>query len=669
MLAAFLLCLLPALSVSADDSDADIASEDQYAVVEEEADDDFGDLSLEQLMEVEVTSVAGVEQSLMTTPSAIYVITGEDIRRTGHRSLAEVLRLVPGYHVGRINASQWGITSRGFNELYANKLLVLIDGRTVYDPLFAGTFWDVQDLLLEDVDRIEVIRGPGATLWGANAVNGVINVTTKKAGETQGLYITGGIGTEERAFGALRWGGKLGENAHYRIWSQYQNHDSFVDEAGADRPDDWDMLRGGFRIDWDDDGPTESTLQAEAYHSDRIGEGVRMATLGHLTTMVRNGDMQASGGYVLYRLNHEISEKSSWTLQTYYDRTNRDGFGGASVDRDTADVDFRHRFVLGDSHAVLWGLGIRYTRDETGASSVLSFDPSDRTDLTYSGFIQDTITIVPDHLSLMIGSKFETNDYTGFEIQPSGRLSWTPDENQTIWGSVSRAVGTPARINDDMSLITAYVDSGLITTGVPSDSYVPFRLEGNGDIKSEVLIAYELGYRVRPAENLSLDMTGFYNDYDRLSSFNLPSGMFRNAGEAESFGFEISAVWDIWDNWRLAGAYSAFRLNEHTDPGIDEHHEERHPHHQFNIRSYLDLTDDLELNAAVYYVDEVADRGAGQYVRLDVGLTWRPYHNVEISVWGQNLLDPSHREFDDTFFQSAPTEIERGVYAQVTFRF
>lgn len=632
----------------------------------DEWDEDFGELSIEQLMEIEVTSVAGVEQSLMTSPSAIYVITAEDIRRTGHRSIAEALRMAPGYNVARINATQWAISARGFNEFFSDKLLVLIDGRTVYEPLYAGTFWETQDVLLEDIDRIEVIRGPGATLWGANAVNGVINVTTKSARDTQGLYLTGGGGTEEQGFGAIRYGGQVAENTYYRIWSQYHNHDGSVDLEGNDQPDDWDMWRGGVRVDWHGSDGRYATIDADTYWSDQIGELVKLARPGHLTFDNVVDDMSVSGGHALFRIGEDTSDHVGWSLQGCYDRTNRNGFGRAQASRDTFDLDFRHLFRVGDHHNFVWGLGIRHVSEKTVSNRILAFDPPDRDDITYTGFIQDTISLVPDKLDLMVGSKLESNDYTGFEFQPSARLSWQINQQNFMWGAASRAVRRPARINDDVRFINAYVDTGLATGGTPSGVFAPLVITGDGNNESEVLLAYELGYRVKPTEKLSIDATTFYNHYDKLLAI-FPQLQFGNRMTAESYGAEIAAVWQASDNWRLSASYTGFQLQVHS-PGADTAEDDQ-PHHQFNVLSFLDLTEDLELNTAAYFTDVVENRGAGSNLRFDIGLTWRPKPNLELAIWGQNLLDPSHREYDEEYFQPAPREIERAVYAQLTIRF
>ena len=308
------------------------------------SDNEFAELEVEQLMQIDVTSVAGVEETWFETPAAMDVITSEDIRRSGHRSIPEALRLVPGLHVARMNKNIWAVSARGFSSRFANKLQVLIDGRRVYDSLFSGVYWDIQDYVLEDIDRIEVIRGPGATLWGANAVNGVINITTKDAADTQGLYVSGGGGNELHGFGAVRYGGQIDQDTHFRVYGKYRNFDQSDDFAGGERPDDWDIFQGGFRFDfngWDD---TSLTVQGDAYHAPRVGEASRLASpAGHLASTVVSGDGRITGGNVLFRLEHESSERSDWSLQAYYDRTDRITAGDFGFTREIGRASCRER--------------------------------------------------------------------------------------------------------------------------------------------------------------------------------------------------------------------------------------------------------------------------------------------------------------------------------------
>jgi len=628
----------------------------------------FAEMDLEQLMDINVTSVTGVKESWFQTPAALDVITSEDIRRSGHRSIPEALRLVPGLHVARINKANWAISARGFSSRFANKLQVLIDGRRLYDPLFSGVYWDVQDYVLEDIDRIEVVRGPGATLWGANAVNGVINVTTKSAAETQGLYLTGGGGNELQGFGAVRYGGKIDDDSHFRVYGKYRNFDESEDLAGGERPDDWDMFQTGFRFDFNSTAETTLTIQGDAYHAPRQGEGTQRASpTGHFATTSLVGDGRITGGNVLMRLEHQISEDNNWRVQAYYDRTDRTGNTDFEYTRNSFDIDFRHHFLLGDRHEILWGMGYRHDRDDIeNDPPFFVVDPGDRSMDTFSAFVQDTITLKEGEWFAMFGSKFEENDFTGFEIQPNARLWWTPDDRQTIWGAISRPVRTPSRVEDDMSILFAFADTGLLAGGAPTGTLVPLTLTGDRSVESEELLSYELGYRVKLTEDFTLDAAGFYNKYDRLIFLN-DNNVFDNVGEAETYGVELAANWHVADNWRLQGSYSF--LDVQADDGNETAIEGDSPENQFQLRSELDITDDLEFNGALYYVDTLPAQETEEYVRLDLGLTWRPSPNLELALWGQNLLDPVHMEFDTESFLDSPSEIERSVYLQASFRF
>jgi iron complex outermembrane recepter protein len=618
-------------------------------------------LTLEELMAIQVTSVAGIEQDWFQTPAAMYVITGDEARRSGHRLLADTFRLAPGVFVGTINSHSRSVGTRGFNGGLANKTLVLIDGRSVYDPLFSGTFWDVQDILLEDLDRIEVIRGPGATLWGSNAVNGVFNVITRSSKDSQGLYLAGGGGKEDRAFGEMRYGGQLAENAWFRVWGKWTDHDNLTFGSGmspSDPHDEWDMGAGGARFDIEDGEGGALMIDLGGYGTDRLGEDVRMPVPGaFLTFMQSRGDGRAEGGHILTRLSKDYDDGSRWSLQFYYDRTSRVQRAGFQAERDTADIEFRHHFHPLEGHELLWGVGYRYTVDHTSPSPELDHDPRSQERHTFSAFVQDTITICPDRLFFMIGSKFEHNDVTGFEIQPGVRLWWTPSDRQTLWGAISRSVRVPSRFEKEGILTLAYLDP-----------FPPVQIVGDDGLRSEEMIAYEIGHRIRITPQLTVDTALFYNKYDNLIAVGpgilAPpppfTHQFNNDGTGESYGGEVAVTWQIADNWRTVFAYSHTRVLIHGPVfTLDEFST---PRNMAQVRSYLDVTKDIELNAALYYVDTVPSPDADAYLRLDVGATWRITDNFELSAWGQNLTDRSHREF-------TAIEAQRAFYVMGTFRF
>lgn len=637
------------------------------------------ELSLEQLMNIDVTSVSKKEERLFDAPAAIYVLTNEDIRRSGATTIPEALRMVPGLEVAQIDANKWAITARGFNTLFANKLLVLIDGRSVYTPFFSGVYWDVQDVMLEDIDRIEVIRGPGATLWGANAVNGVINITTKSAKETQGVLATTGFGSHEQGFGAARYGGKIGDTLHYRVYAKYFNRENFVDLQGRDAPDDWDMIRGGFRFDWALAERDNVTLQGDLYDGD-VGGTENALSFTPPFSRVRRVDEDTLGGNVIGRWTHTLSERSSTSLQLYYDRTEREFTFRER--RDTYDVDFQHDIAFGERHAVVWGLGYRLTSDDLRplTGTLGSLDPSSRNDQLFSLFAQDQIRLIPERLALTLGSKFEHNDYSGFEVQPSIRLVWTPSQRHTVWGAVSRAVRTPSRVEENFRLTTAVIP---LPDGLPSS----IDLFGNRDLKAEELMAYELGYRMQPLDRLSVDIAAFYNVYDDLSSIepgvpaftftpvphlSIPL-IFKNKAHGETYGVEVASTLVATEWWRLMAGYTWLEMQLHKTPGslasgvTDP--ERQSPHNQFNFRSFIDLPWRLQFDTMLYYVDNLPAFGTSSYFRLDLRLGWQPTEQLDFSLVGQNLNNRRHDEFGQVLGSGAPSEIERSVYGKITWKF
>jgi iron complex outermembrane recepter protein len=648
------------------------------------AEQDFTLLSLEDLMNIEVTSVAKKAQRLSESAAAVFIITQEDIRRSGVTNIPDALRMVPGLEVARIDANKWSVTSRGFNGRFANKLLVLIDGRSVYSPLFSGVFWDVQDTMLENIERIEVIRGPGASLWGANAVNGIINIITKKASETGGGLASAGAGTEERYFGAFRYGAQISNGTHVRIYGKYFNRDNFVDSEGNETSDRWHMYRGGFRLDkeWADDG---LTLQGDIYGG-KVGNMFVLPSLTAPYNQTVDERSDLSGGYILGRWAHTFSGKSDMSLQIYYDRTKR--YDVLIKDTlDTFDLDFQHRFPLGTRHDIIWGLGYRYTMDDFTNGVAVSFDPDRTGKNLFSAFVQDEITLIENRLRLILGSKFEHNDYTGFEVQPSGRFLWTPDDCHVFWGAVSRAVRTPSRADRDADAKTAVIPP--FSTSNPSPLPVIVEYRGNKDFKSEELTAYELGYRYYPAAPLSLDIAAFFNVYKKIRTADLimpipPDIPLQpyiiqpliagNNVNGETYGIEVSLDYRPFKWWRLQGAYTFFRsfihlVNNSNDPGA-ETEERSNPRHQVSLLSSMQVRPDLDLDLWFRFVDSIHSMGIGikSYATLDARIAWRPAKNVELSVTGQNLLEKHHPEtFGEQFFTTS--EVPRSVYGKVTWRF
>lgn len=628
---------------------------------------DLTELGLEELMNIEVTSVSKKPQKLSNAAAAIFVITTEDIRRSGATSIPEALRMVPGLEVARSDANKWAITSRGFNGGFANKLLVLMDGRSVYTPLYSGVFWDQQDTMLEDLDRIEIIRGPGATLWGANAVNGVINIITKKAKETQGWLATVGAGSEEKRFCGVRYGGKSGENTKYRLYAKYFDRDDSVYFSGDDAVDGWHVLRTGFRIDSKTQIGDQITFQGDIFNG-KSGEEINIAAPGSIQTVNQKTDF--NGGNILGRWNRYFSDSSNIAIQVYYDRTDISSRSMVEI-RDTIDVDIQHQFLWGERHGIVWGCGYRFTRDNIDNSISSILIPDRRHDDLWSAFLQDEISFNDDKIKLTIGSKFEHNDYSGFEIQPNIRAIWSPHNLYSIWAAVSRAVRTPSRAESDLMYYGA----------IPSFPFVS-RLYGNEDFDSEDLIAYEIGFRIYPDDHLFLDLATFYNDYDNLRTLEFgginaaPLFLRLDAGnkmEASSYGVELSVDYKPFNWWSLAGAYTLLRMQLHVDGDStdmsSENAEGESPHHQISLRSSMDLPHDIELDLWTRYVDSLPSQDIGSYITLDIRLGWELRKDIELSICGQNLLDGQHPEFEPEIVQTTPTEVERSVYGKITFKF
>lgn len=642
---------------------------------------DLFQMSLEDLGQIKVTTVSRKSESLSGAAAAVYVITQDEIRRSGVNELAETLRMAPGTTVGRANSHGWAVGTRGFSYVYANKLLTLLDGRSLYTPFFAGTFWEETDTVLEDIDRIEVIRGPGAALWGANAVNGVINIITKSAKETQGVLVSGGGGVEERGFGTVRYGGQLGTNVFYRVYGKFSDHDQFTHTTGGGEGDNWWLAQGGFRMDWEPSEINKITFQGDRY-STELDMMIRRPSLSPPGIFPEEIREKSEGGNLLGRWNHSFSSDSELTVQMYYDHTDRD-FSLAREIRDTMDVDAQHRFLVGDRQEIVWGAGYRYSVDNIHDSPEFKMsDPQVGLQLA-SAFAQDEITLVPDRLRVTVGTKIEHNDFTGFEVQPNGRVAWTPSERHTLWGSVSRAVRTPSRAERSASF---FVDPPSALAGLPLPTVIP--IFGNPEFGSEDLMAYEIGYRVKIHPRLTLDVAAFYNDYDHLKSVaqsplelrfspgNQPylytALTSRNDLYGESYGTELAATWQPRDWWRVRASYSLLSLALHTRgprPSASEGDEGIDPKHQVKIGTDVDLGRHVEWGMGWRYVSRESFIGVPSYTELDTRLAWRPTPHCELAIIGRSLLEPHHREFAPYVLIDPNVAVDRAVYAKLTLRF
>jgi iron complex outermembrane receptor protein len=638
----------------------------------------LAELGLEQLGNIEVTTSSKEPEEVWKTPAAIYVLTQEDIRRSGATSIPEVLRLVPGVEVARVDSDHWSVAIRGFGSTFSKDVLVLIDGRSVYTPLFAGVYWDVQNLMIEDVDRIEVIRGPGGTIWGPNAVNGVINIITKRAKDTHGALATAGGGSVDRGAGAFRWGGGNGKGFDYRGYGMgfdvgpefHQDRENF---------DPWGMGQAGFRMDWSQ-ARDALTLQGDFYkgeEGEQVGEGV-YSPPGQITV---NGSGHVSGGDLVAHWRRTFSSGSDIEVVGYYDRTYRLGpqLGEA---RNTYDLDFIHHLTLPRQNFI-WGLGARLSpSDFIQLIPTADFLPHHQTDRIYSGFLQDEVTLVPNRLSVTLGAKFEDNNYSGFGVEPSARLLWTPTPHQTFWAAFTRALRTPSRIDDDLQL-TGFFEN---VNGFP----VFIRISGDPNFKPEVLSGYEVGYRTLVTSKLYLDVAAFHNDYKNLLSYGTGSALlesappplrvvldipYANVDRASTNGFEIGPEWKPVSWWQVKTSWAYLNLKAGgLDPGFAASYEGSSPRNQVTVQSLLNLPKKFEFDQTYRQVSALPAQTSSNilpvevvkaYGTADARLGWRPTPHVELSIAGDNLLQPHHAEFGD----SGPLiGIKRSVYGKAVFR-
>ena len=643
----------------------------------EPAASDLLDLSIEDLANLKITSASRMTENLRDTPSAVFVITADEIRRSGVTSIPEALRLAPGVEVARRSAYEWSISIRGFNSDLSNKLLVLIDGRSIYSPLYGGVFWDVQDTLLEDIERIEVISGPGGTLWGANAVNGVINIITRPAQDTADGYSELLGGNEEQLIAGLRIGGTIGENVSARGYLKHVERDSMLAPTGDDAVDAVSMSRGGFRLDWQDAVENRFMVDGEVYAGTTDGNFQDTFTIGTLPASTFQNETDLSGAHLLGRWSRQLDEDSDLQLQLYFDHTRRDIPNIYDERRDTYDFDFQHHLRPGERQDLLWGLTYRASSDSIDNSPYVSFQPASRTTQNFGAFVQDRFALLPDRLYLTVGTKLSDNDYTGFEHQPSVRLAWHPNVRQTLWSAVSRAVRIPSRFDDDLQLTLP-----VAVPGFPIPFY--FIVSPGNEFKSEELLAYEAGYRFQQGDKLSFDMSLFYNEYENLQTNEpdppilvlvpplphiiVPSHLENNM-KGESIGGTIFANWQPLPRWRMRLQYSYLDMDlEAPPPSLDAAAPliaGNSPRHQAAVYSFVDLPRDISFYAGVRYVDELPNQNVDAYFAADVNLSWRIRPNLDASIAVQNLTDDNHPEFR----AGTGTLIERSAYLKVQWTF
>ncbi|WP_240143521.1 TonB-dependent receptor [Nitrosomonas sp. JL21] len=640
------------------------------------------DLPIEELMKIEVTSVSRRSEKLTQVASAVFVITQDDIRRSGATSIPEALRLAPGVEVARIGTDKWAINIRGFNGRFAGKLQVLMDGRSVYNPLFSGVQWDLQDTLMEDIERIEVIRGPGASVWGANAVNGVINIITKKAADTQGALVSAGGGTFEQGFVGARYGGKINEDTAYRFYAKGFTRNQMKSAAGESAHDAWHSARGGFRVDHQR-GIDQLTMQGDIFFN-AIGNALDKSQLSAPIIQADTARGHNEGGNIRLRWDRTFSERSAIMLQTYYDRTDYHLSNFTRFRAESFDVDFQHRFPLLDRHDVTWGANYRLYHNKVFDTELVTMNPRQQTNQLISGFARDEMTLIPERLRFTLGMRVDHNDFSGLEVQPNTRLMWTPDEKNSVWLAVSRAVRTPSRAENDVLLNTRTLEQ------IPGTSTVlPFpvlvQYSGSSQFTSEKLIAYELGYRRQLGSQASVDIATFFNDYSQLSDLSfaplsLQTGFpthfvlpvkVNNKASAQTYGIEIAGDWRPLEQWRLQANYSFLHMHIDSDSPFPQfaNASKITPQHQISMRSNYDLSERLQFNLWLRYVSSVDLYRIPGYVTMDAKLIFKPTKNTELFLVGQNLFSQNHHEFVSDFIPTVQAYIPRGIYAGAQWRF
>ena len=637
---------------------------------------DLSQMSLEDLMAITVTSVSKKEQTLSKTAAAVFVINQEDIRRSGAFSIPDVLRMAPGVDVEQIDANAWAISIRGFNFRYSNKVLVLIDGRSVFTPSFSGVFWEHLDMPLEDIERIEVIRGPGATVWGANAVNGVISIITKSSKETKGGLVTAGGGSQLHTLGQLQYGGNAGTSGNYRVFAKYFDIGNSA-AAKAPAADHWRRSHAGFRSDWEITNRDSLMVQGDLFANQESASYRPGSLATPFDTFYQQG-LDAAGGDILVRWNHAISGRSQTSLQAYYDTYRRTEYGVPEVLR-TFDLDFQHHLEAGDRNEIVWGLGYRAHNSGLSPGYDVAFSPPSRTDNLFSAFLQDEIRL-SRAFSFIVGLKLEHNAYTGLETEPSARLSWNrPGSRHTIWAAASKAIRQPARSDSD-------IEAPLATIPLSPDTVQVLRLFGNPHVKAEEIRDYEVGYRSELTKKLSVDVATFLSFYRHLETFEpqppviLPGSplqifipfTFQNNARATDYGGEVSLNWNANSRWRISPGYAYLHAALRQDPSSQGSTSSTiatdFPQNSFQLRSLLNLSSTMEFDQSLYYTARLPGGTIPGHARLDLRLSRRFGESAEVSIIGQNLLRPRTVEYGDASALLG-TQVVRSVYGKITWRF
>lgn len=646
------------------------------------------EMSLEELVNTEVTSAARKAQSQQHVAAAVFVITRDDITRSGARTLADVLAMAPGIEVARLGNDRWAVTTRGFNGRFANKLQVLKDGRSVYSPLFSGVFWEAEETLLEDIERIEIIRGPNAVAWGSNAVNGTINIITRKARDTQGGLLAVATGTEDRGNVTARYGTTLGDSGHLRVYGKgISRRPGYVPDGGR-AEDDSAFALGGFRADLLPASGNRLTFSGEAYR-ERSGDVYHFADPLLPPTYLKtfSSTMRLSGGHLQGRLDSLRDDGSEVTLQAYVTRTVLDGETVARQERTTVDVDAQYRFAPFGSHDLIVGANFRNSRDSiTTPAKYVRFASQDKDFRLASLFFNDEITVVPERFRITLGARLENNNFSGTALQPTARFLWTPNSEQTVWGALSNATRTPSRSDLDAQLVTQVVPPSLLA---PFPILVTYQGSNGNRLKSERMDAAELGYRQRFGANFSLDATGFvhrYRDVIAIATGPIDLSTLFTQGYAQQpiistngekvriYGFELAAFAQLTPAWRLQPSYTwqhgvATGMGDTSSEGVARRDAGNIPRHLLSLRSQHNITQSQQLDFWLKYKSRIAYFGIPDRADLDIRYAWAFSRSTELSIVGQNLLHRRSLEYISDYLPSAPVETGRGAYVRVEHRF
>jgi len=640
-------------------------------------------LSPEQLLNATVISATKTKETVEQSPAAVYVISAEDIARSGVTSIPDALRMAPGVDVAQGDGGSWAINIRGFNSGLANQLLVMIDGRTIYNPLFAGTYWELQNLPLEDIERIEVIRGPGGTLWGANAVNGVINIITKKAQDTQGTLIRAAAGNSLQDSVLGQQGEKTADNAYYRVYAQHENDGPLTGPHGGAAFDSLRDSRTGFRFDQGDN----LTVSGDAY----INTTDQLVSVPQFISpyfSIQNDEHDSQGANLLAHWKKNYADGSQLSFQSYLDYTYRDQVV-LSDEEDILDFDVQYNLRPIGPNEIITGGGYRLNHEDIGNTSTLSITPAESNRNLFNYFAQDKIALVPDRWCLTLGSKVEHNDFTGFEIEPNARLQWFPDSRQTFWTSVSRAVTTPSPLETNLNENAQVFAPNSLPAPFHVNAPIEYNLIANPSFYSEQLIAYEAGYRNKLTPDVSVDIAAFDNYYNGLAGqqsagpgsagfgvvlspviYGQLKTELANLMSGQTYGAEMAADWNVNSNWKLSSGVTWLEMS--LQPGAGDigpqYSAGQSPNYESNLRSYWNINKDWSLDTSAYYVDRLVAFNTPAYVRLDTNIGWKIEPGIQLNVVGQNLLQGTHMEYGSTTDLNA-AEVPRSFYAKITCKF